>query len=111
LNVGSLTDLPILPYMLNWFSRKPGIVLGSLSMLLGIGLQAGTANFGMFDNSMFYNLKCVHSWSAMDLSSCQKGSSSGLLVSYTTEIFPYNTIAKDFTVIEYALYGSLFSMK
>lgn len=33
---------------------------------------------------------------------------SGLIASYTTEILPYNMRAKGFTVMEYALYVSLF---
>lgn len=39
---------------------------------------------------LFYNLK------------------SGLIASYTTEILPYNMRAKGYTVMEYALYVSLF---
>ncbi len=31
-----------------------------------------------------------------------------MIASYTTEILPYNMRAKGFTVMEYALYGSLF---
>lgn len=53
MSVGSLTGLLILPYMLDLLGRKPGLVFGSCFMLLGIGLQAGATNFGMFVGARF----------------------------------------------------------
>lgn len=48
MSVGSLIGLLITPYLLDGIGRKMVIVIGSIFMLLGIGLQAGSTSFGMF---------------------------------------------------------------
>lgn len=53
MSVGSITGLLILPYFMDKLGRKPGLIFGSLFMLLGIGLQSGAANFGMFVAARF----------------------------------------------------------
>jgi MFS family permease len=53
MSIGSLTGLLILPYILDSWGRRPGIMFGSVFMLLGIGLQSGARNFGMFIAARF----------------------------------------------------------
>jgi MFS family permease len=48
MSVGALAGLAILPYMLDNFGRKPGLVFGSCFMLLGVALQSAAVNFQMF---------------------------------------------------------------
>jgi MFS family permease len=48
MSVGSLVGLIFLPYGLDKWGRKAGIIFGSIFLLLGVGLQAGATSFGMF---------------------------------------------------------------
>jgi MFS family permease len=48
MSLGSLIGLLFVPYLIDGAGRKLGIYVGCLIMLLGIGLQAGAQNFGMF---------------------------------------------------------------
>jgi MFS family permease len=52
-SVGSLVGLIFLPYGLDRWGRKSGIIFGSLILLLGVGLQAGSTSFGMFIAARF----------------------------------------------------------
>lgn len=48
MSLGSLIGLFFVPYLIDWAGRRSGILIGSMIMLLGVGLQAGARNFGMF---------------------------------------------------------------
>ncbi|KAI9371061.1 general substrate transporter [Aspergillus egyptiacus] len=48
MSLGSLIGLFVVPYLIDWRGRKLGLVIGSLIMLLAVGLQSGARNFGMF---------------------------------------------------------------
>ncbi|KAH6871559.1 putative hexose transporter [Thelonectria olida] len=48
MSLGSLCGLFIVPYLIDWYGRKMGLVIGCLFMLLAVGLQSGAQNFGMF---------------------------------------------------------------
>lgn len=48
MSLGSLCGLFFNPYIIDWFGRKSGIVVGCLIMLLAVGLQSGAQTFGMF---------------------------------------------------------------
>lgn len=48
MSLGSLIGLFFVPYLIDYAGRRSGILLGSLIMCLGVGLQAGARNFGMF---------------------------------------------------------------
>ena len=48
MSLGSLLALFITPYIIDWRGRKVGLVIGSVLMLLAVGLQSGARNFGMF---------------------------------------------------------------
>lgn len=48
MSVGALIGLTILPYIMDNWGRKPSLIFGSLFMLLGVALQSGSINFGMF---------------------------------------------------------------
>lgn len=48
MSLGSLMGLFVVPYMIDYAGRKAGLVVGSLLMLLAVGLQSGARNFGMF---------------------------------------------------------------
>lgn len=48
MSLGSLLALFVTPYIIDWRGRKIGLVIGSLFMLLAVGLQSGARNFGMF---------------------------------------------------------------
>ncbi|KAG9514290.1 putative hexose transporter, partial [Aureobasidium melanogenum] len=48
MSLGSLIGLFFVPYIIDMFGRRSGILIGSVIMCLGVGLQSGAANFGMF---------------------------------------------------------------
>ncbi|KAL5359956.1 general substrate transporter [Aspergillus floccosus] len=48
MSLGSLIGLFFVPYLIDWRGRKIGLLIGSLIMLLAVGLQSGARNFGMF---------------------------------------------------------------
>ncbi|OJJ45051.1 hypothetical protein ASPZODRAFT_160538 [Penicilliopsis zonata CBS 506.65] len=48
MSAGALSGLLFLPFLMDRYGRKPCLVLGSLFMLLGVGLQSGALNFAMF---------------------------------------------------------------
>ncbi|OQV01300.1 hypothetical protein CLAIMM_06681 [Cladophialophora immunda] len=48
MSLGSLIGLFPVPYLIDAYGRKAGIILGCCIMLLAVGLQAGAQNFGMF---------------------------------------------------------------
>lgn len=48
MSLGSLVGLGICPYLVDKWGRKMGVFSGSLIILLGTGLQAGSRNIGMF---------------------------------------------------------------
>lgn len=48
MSLGGLIGLPFVPYMCDHMGRKPTIIVGSLIIILGVGLQAGALNFAMF---------------------------------------------------------------
>ena len=48
MSVGALIGLLFLPYIMDYWGRKPSLILGSFIMLLGVGLQSGARNFGMY---------------------------------------------------------------
>lgn len=48
MSLGGLISLPFIPYMCDTVGRKPTIIIGSVIILLGVGLQAGAINFDMF---------------------------------------------------------------
>lgn len=48
MSLGSLCGLFIVPYLIDWSGRKMGLAIGSIVMLLAVGLQSGAQNFGMF---------------------------------------------------------------
>lgn len=48
MSFGSLIGLPFCPPIVDRFGRKIGILVGSIFLLLGVGLQAGANGFGMF---------------------------------------------------------------
>ncbi|KAK9471179.1 lactose permease [Dipodascopsis tothii] len=53
MSVGSIVALPIVPYIPDLFGRRWGIIIGSLIMILGVGLQTGAPNFHMFIAARF----------------------------------------------------------
>ncbi|KAK9468845.1 lactose permease [Lipomyces arxii] len=53
MSVGSIVALPLVPYISDVLGRKWGIIIGSSIMMLGVGLQAGARNFGMFIAARF----------------------------------------------------------
>jgi MFS family permease len=48
MSLGSTIGLFFVPYTVDRFGRKAGIVIGCLIMLVAVGLQSGAQNFGMF---------------------------------------------------------------
>lgn len=48
MSLGSLIGLFFVPPIIDNFGRRWGVIIGSLFMLLAIGLQTGAKNFGMF---------------------------------------------------------------
>lgn len=48
MTLGSLGALPFIPPICDKWGRKAGIIIGSVFVLLGVGLQAGARNFDMF---------------------------------------------------------------
>ncbi|KAJ5974331.1 hypothetical protein N7481_011541 [Penicillium waksmanii] len=52
-SLGSIIGLPFIPPLLDRYGRKSGIVVGSLIVVLGLGLQSGALNLGMFVASRF----------------------------------------------------------
>jgi MFS family permease len=53
MSLGSIVSLPIVPPLIDRFGRKAGISSGSLIVILGVGLQSGALNFGMFVAARF----------------------------------------------------------
>lgn len=54
MTLGSLSGLAFIPPICDNWGRRPGVVIGSLIVLLGVGLQAGAANYDMFLGSRFW---------------------------------------------------------
>lgn len=48
MSLGSTLGLFFVPYTIDRFGRKAGIIAGCLVMLVAVGLQSGAQNFGMF---------------------------------------------------------------
>lgn len=48
MSLGSIIGLAPVPYLLDHYGRKSGIIVGCFIMILAVGLQAGAQNFGMF---------------------------------------------------------------
>ncbi|MBE3049805.1 MFS transporter [Candidatus Bathyarchaeota archaeon] len=48
MSLGSVLALFVTPYIIDWKGRKIGLVIGSVIMLVAVGLQSGARNFGMF---------------------------------------------------------------
>lgn len=48
LSLGSIIGLPLVPPLVDRFGRKVGIIVSSLIIFLGVGIQTGARNFGMF---------------------------------------------------------------
>ncbi|CZS93650.1 probable hexose transporter [Rhynchosporium agropyri] len=48
MSMGSLIGMFFVPYMIDRWGRKIGVVLGCCIMLLAVGIQTGATNFGMF---------------------------------------------------------------
>ncbi|TIA58889.1 putative hexose transporter [Aureobasidium pullulans] len=48
MSLGSLIGLLFVPYTIDLLGRRAGVLIGSVIMCLGVGLQTGAANFGMF---------------------------------------------------------------
>ncbi|SCN81571.1 related to hexose transporter protein [Fusarium fujikuroi] len=47
-NIGQLAALPFCAWFCDKYGRRPGLVVGATIMLLGVGLQGGAQNTGMF---------------------------------------------------------------
>ncbi|KAF5689687.1 hexose transporter [Fusarium circinatum] len=47
-NIGQLAALPFCAWFCDKYGRRPGLVVGATIMLLGVGLQGGARNTGMF---------------------------------------------------------------
>ncbi|THW13023.1 putative hexose transporter [Aureobasidium pullulans] len=48
MSLGSLIGLFFVAYTIDLLGRRAGVLIGSVIMCLGVGLQTGAANFGMF---------------------------------------------------------------
>ncbi|RAH75295.1 hexose transporter protein [Aspergillus aculeatinus CBS 121060] len=48
MSLGSLAALPAVPYTADYLGRRMGVLIGCLIMILGVVLQAVSANYGMF---------------------------------------------------------------
>ncbi|OJK04040.1 hypothetical protein ASPACDRAFT_22513 [Aspergillus aculeatus ATCC 16872] len=48
MSLGSLAALPAVPYTADYLGRRMGVLIGCLIMILGVVLQAISANYGMF---------------------------------------------------------------
>lgn len=48
MSLGSLIGLFFVPPLIDRLGRRAGVLIGAAIMLLGVGLQAGAQNFGMF---------------------------------------------------------------
>ncbi|CZT49026.1 probable hexose transporter [Rhynchosporium secalis] len=48
MSLGSLIGLFFVPYVIDHWGRRWGIIIGCIIMLLAVGLQSGAQNFGMF---------------------------------------------------------------
>jgi sugar porter (SP) family MFS transporter len=46
--IGALITTPFLSYLIEYLGRKKPVIIGSMIMVLGAGLQAGSRNFSMF---------------------------------------------------------------
>lgn len=53
-SVGSVCALPIAPNLADWIGRKCSIMIGSLIVALGAGLQFGATDTGMFIAGRFF---------------------------------------------------------
>lgn len=54
MTLGSLAALPFIPPICDKLGRKWGVMIGSFIILLGVGLQAGAANYEMFLAGRFF---------------------------------------------------------
>lgn len=48
MSLGSIVGQLPVPYIIDWYGRKVGLLVGCCIMILAIGLQSGAQNFGMF---------------------------------------------------------------
>jgi len=53
-SVGSVCSLPIAPNLCDWIGRQRSILIGSLVVALGAGLQSGARDVGMFIAGRFF---------------------------------------------------------
>ena len=53
MTLGSLSGLGFIPPICDGWGRKVGVVIGSVIVLLGVGLQAGALSYDMFLASRF----------------------------------------------------------
>lgn len=53
MSLGSILGLPLIPPMIDGLGRKFGVIFGSVIVIIGGGLQAGSINFGMFVAARF----------------------------------------------------------
>lgn len=53
-SVGSVCSLPIAPNLADWIGRQKSILIGSLIVALGAGLQSGARDTGMFIAGRFF---------------------------------------------------------
>lgn len=54
-SVGSVCSLPIAPNLCDWIGRQRSILIGSLVVALGAGLQSGARDVGMFIAGRFFS--------------------------------------------------------
>lgn len=48
MSLGSIIGFPVVPYVCDHLGRRWAVIIGSLILIFGTGLQAGAANFAMF---------------------------------------------------------------
>jgi MFS family permease len=53
MSLGSLMGMPMVPYTVDRWGRKPGVVIGCVVTILGVALQAWSANYDMFLSARF----------------------------------------------------------
>lgn len=54
-SIGAVCSLPIAPNLADWIGRKYSILIGSLIVVLGAGLQSGARDVGMFIAGRFFS--------------------------------------------------------
>lgn len=59
-SVGSVCSLPIAPNLADWIGRQRSILIGSLIVALGAGLQSGARDTGMFIAGRFFSIYPFH---------------------------------------------------